>query len=130
EPVAGAGRQGSYTDVDHAAVIAPYGHHAAETQTVLWSRILGRLAGPKPPKLVCVDPRRTPVAEAATIHLAPKPGTNVALMNALLHEIIANDWIDRDYVDRHTVGYDELAKQVADCDPEWAAAICDVQAGD
>ncbi|TDO58821.1 molybdopterin dinucleotide binding protein [Kribbella sp. VKM Ac-2571] len=124
------GQPGSYTDVDHADVIALYGHNMAETQTVLWTRVLDRLAGPNPPTILCVDPRRTPVAEAATIHLAPKPGTNVALMNALLHEIIANEWVDRDYVDRHTVGYDELAKQVADCDPEWAAAICDVPPGD
>ncbi|TDW92250.1 molybdopterin oxidoreductase family protein [Kribbella sp. VKM Ac-2566] len=124
------GQPGSYTDVDHADVIALYGHNMAETQTVLWTRILDRLAGPNPPKILCVDPRRTPVAAAATIHLAPKPGTNVALMNAILHEIIANEWIDRDYVDRHTIGYDELAKQVADCDPEWAAAICDVPPGD
>jgi anaerobic selenocysteine-containing dehydrogenase len=51
-------------------------------------------------------------------------------MNALLHELIENEWIDRDYLDRHTVGYDELAKQVAGCDPEWAARICDVRAGD
>ncbi|TDW92807.1 molybdopterin dinucleotide binding protein [Kribbella pratensis] len=124
------GQPGSYTDVDHADVIALYGHNMAETQTVLWTRILDRLAGPNPPKILCVDPRRTPVAAAATIHLAPKPGTNVALMNAILHEIIANEWVDRDYVDRHTIGYDELAKQVADCDPEWAAAICDVPPGD
>ena len=124
------GQPGSYTDVDHADVIALYGHNMAETQTVLWTRILDRLAGPNPPRVLCVDPRRTPVAAAATIHLAPRPGTNVALMNALLHEIIANDWIDREYVDRHTVGYDELEKQVADCDPEWAAAICDVAPGD
>jgi anaerobic selenocysteine-containing dehydrogenase len=124
------GQPASYTDVDHADVIALYGHNMAETQTVLWTRILDRLAGPNPPKILCVDPRRTPVAEAATIHLAPKPGTNVALMNAILHEIIANEWVDRDYLDRHTVGYDELEKQVADCDPEWAAEICDVQPGD
>ncbi|NIK59009.1 molybdopterin oxidoreductase family protein [Kribbella shirazensis] len=124
------GQPGSYTDIDHADVIALYGHNMAETQTVLWTRILDRLAGPNPPKLLCADPRRTPVAEAATIHLAPRPGTNVALMNAILHEIIANAWVDRDYVDRHTVGYDELEKQVADCDPDWAAAICDVRPGD
>jgi anaerobic selenocysteine-containing dehydrogenase len=128
ESFASDGQPGSYTDVDHADVIALYGHNVAETQTVLWSRILDRLAGPNPPKVICVDPRRTPVAAAATVHLAPKPGTNLALMNALLHEIIANDWIDRKYVDQHTVGFDELEKQVADCDPDWAAGICDVPA--
>ncbi|MEU4191893.1 nitrate reductase [Kribbella sp. NPDC026611] len=130
ETFASDGQPGSYTDIDHADVIALFGHNMAETQTVLWTRILDRLAGPNPPRILCVDPRRTPVAEAATIHLAPRPGTNVALMNALLHEVIEHDWIDQDYVDQHTVGYDELAKQVVGCDPDWAAGICDVPAGD
>ena len=50
------GQPGSYTDVDHADVIALFGHNVAETQTVLWARILDRLAGPNPPKIICVDP--------------------------------------------------------------------------
>ena len=74
------GQPGSYRDVDHADVIALYGHNVAETQTVLWMRMLDRLAGPNPPAVICVDPRETPVARAATVHLAPLPGTNVALM--------------------------------------------------
>jgi anaerobic selenocysteine-containing dehydrogenase len=122
------GQPGSYTDVDHADVIALFGHNVAETQSVLWTRILDRLAGPNPPKLVCVDPRLTPVAREATVHLAPRPGTNVALMNGLLHEIIANDWVDHQYVEQYTVGYDELAKQLADFPVELAAEICDVPA--
>jgi hypothetical protein len=50
------------------------------------------------------------VARAATVHLAPRPGTNVALMNGLLHEIIANDWVDHDYIEAHTVGFEDLAR--------------------
>jgi anaerobic selenocysteine-containing dehydrogenase len=130
ESFASDGQPGSYTDVDHADVIALYGHNMAETQTVLWMRVLDRLAGPNPPKVICVDPRETPVARAATVHLAPRPGTNVMLMNALLHEIIANDWVDHDYIQRHTVGFDELEKQVADSPPERAAEVCDVNADD
>jgi anaerobic selenocysteine-containing dehydrogenase len=122
------GQPGSYTDVDTADVICLYGHNVAETQTVLWTRMLDRLAGPNPPAIVCVDPRRTPVARVATVHLAPRPGTNVALMNALLHEIIGNGWIDRDYLDAHVIGFDELQQRVADYPPERAAAICDVPA--
>jgi anaerobic selenocysteine-containing dehydrogenase len=122
------GQPGSYTDVDHADVIALFGHNVAETQTVLWSRILDRLAGPRPPAVICVDPRPTPVARAATVHLAPKPGTNVALMNGLLHEIIANGWIDRDYLDAHTVGFEELDERLRDYPPERVATICDVPA--
>ncbi|AVH23544.1 molybdopterin oxidoreductase family protein [Nocardia cyriacigeorgica] len=124
------GQPGSYADVDHADVIALFGHNVAETQTVLWSRMLDRLAGPEPPAIVCVDPRTTPVAERSTVHLRPLPGTNVALMNALLHEIIANDWVDHDYVTAHTVGFAELRARVADYPPEKAAAICEVDAAD
>ncbi|MFL6073282.1 MAG: molybdopterin oxidoreductase family protein [Mycobacteriales bacterium] len=124
------GQPGSYTDVDHADVIALYGHNVAETQAVLWMRILDRLAGPNPPRLLCVDPRQTPVARAATVHLAPLPGTNVALMNALLHEIVDNGWVDSGYVAAHTVGYDELAREVSDWTPERAAEVCQVPAGD
>jgi anaerobic selenocysteine-containing dehydrogenase len=126
------GQPGSFTDVDHADVIALFGHNAAETQPVLWMRILDRLAGPNPPTIVCVDPRDTPVADAAResggVHLAPLPGTNVALMNGLLHEIIANGWIDREYVNAHTVGFPELEKRVQEYPPERVAGICRIDA--
>jgi anaerobic selenocysteine-containing dehydrogenase len=122
------GQPGSFSDIDSADVICLYGHNMAETQTVTWMRILDRLAGPNPPRIVCVDPRPTPVARAATVHLAPRPGTNVVLMNALLHELIGNGWVDRAYVDAHAVGLDELEKQVAGYPPEVAAEICDVPA--
>ncbi|QNN53473.1 molybdopterin oxidoreductase family protein [Nocardioides mesophilus] len=120
------GQPGSYTDVDHADVIALFGHNMAETQTVLWTRILDRLAGPNPPQVICVDPRETEVARHATVHLAPRPGTNVMLMNGLLHEIVENGWVDHDYLDRYTVGFDELKKMLADYPPEVAAEVCDV----
>ncbi|MFG2352095.1 molybdopterin oxidoreductase family protein [Streptomyces sp. NPDC048521] len=122
------GQPGSYEDIDHADVLALFGHNMAETQTVLWARVLDRLAGGDPPALVCVDPRTTPVARRATVHLAPRPGTNVALLNALLHEIIRRGRIDRAYIDAHTVGYEELVARVEPCTPRWASRICDVPA--
>src|SRR3954471_10143711 len=130
ESFASDGQPGSYTDIDHADVIVLYGHNMAETQTVLWSRILDRLAGSDPPKVICVDPRATPVARAATIHLAPLPGTNVMLMNALLHELVANGWIDEEYISAHAVGFEELASRVKDETPERAESVCDVPAED
>ena len=124
------GQPGSYADLDHADVIALYGHNMAETQVVLWDRVLDRLAGPNPPAIICVDPRRTPVAEHATVHLAPLPGTNVMLMNALLRELLEHDWVDRDFIEAHSVGFDELEKMVAPCTPERAAEVCGLTAGD
>jgi ferredoxin-nitrate reductase len=120
------GQPGSYADVDHADAIALFGHNVAETQTVLWMRMLDRLEGPNPPKLVVVDPRPTPPARRADVHLAVKSGTNVALMNALLHEIVANGWYDQEYVNAHTIGFDELKKTVMRYPPERVAEICGV----
>jgi len=122
------GQPGSYTDVDHADALALFGHNVAETQTVLWSRMLDRLAGANPPALLCVDPRPTPAARVATVHLAPLPATNVALMNGLLHEVVARGWVDEAYVDAHTLGYDDLARCVADYPVDVVARICDVPA--
>ncbi|MEU0897707.1 molybdopterin oxidoreductase family protein [Streptomyces massasporeus] len=122
------GQPGSYEDIDHADTVALFGHNMAETQTVLWMRLLDRLEGGDPPRLLCVDPRHTHVARRADVHLAPRAGTNVALLDALLHEIIRTGRVDRPYVDAHTVGFDELAAMVEECTPRWAAGICDVPA--
>jgi anaerobic selenocysteine-containing dehydrogenase len=122
------GQPGSYTDIDHADVIAMYGHNAAETQAVLWMRVLDRLDGPDPPKLICLDPRPTEVARRATVHLPVRNGTNLALLNALVHEVVANGWVDEAYVAAHAVGFEELREGTARCTPEWAADVCGVDA--
>jgi ferredoxin-nitrate reductase len=122
------GQPGSYTDVDHCDALALWGHNVAETQTVLWTRMLDRRRGPDPPRLLCVDPRETAVAREADVHLAPRSGTNVALMNAIQHELIANGWIDDAYIAAHTLGFEQLSMTVEPWTPERAAAICDVPA--
>ncbi|MFB8046634.1 molybdopterin-dependent oxidoreductase [Streptomyces hydrogenans] len=122
------GQPGSYDDIDHADVIALFGHNLAETQPVQWMRILDRLAGGDPPRLVCVDPRPTQVARRATVHLAPRVGTNLALLNGLLHEVVRAGRVDTAYIAAHTVGFDELKARVAPCTPEWAEGVCDVPA--
>jgi ferredoxin-nitrate reductase len=120
------GQPGSYADLDVCEALFCFGHNVAATQTVLWSRILDRLAGPGSLRLVAVDPRQTPVAKAAEIHLAPRPGTNLALVNGLLHQLIANNWIDQDYIDAHTRGFEALASVVASYPPSRVAEICGV----
>jgi ferredoxin-nitrate reductase len=124
------GQPGSYEDVDHCDTLALWGHNVAETQTVLWMRMLDRLAGPDRPRLVVADPRLTPVAREADVHLRVRPGTNLALMNGVLREVIANGWVDERYVAEHTLGFDELRAKVEPYTPERVEEICDVGAGD
>src|SRR5215217_4590640 len=80
------GQPGTYRDVDFADTFALFGHNVAETQPVLWMRMLDRLCGSNPPKLVVVDPRPTAPAKMADVHLPIRNGTNLALLNGLLHE--------------------------------------------
>src|SRR3569832_1079060 len=75
------GQPGSYADLDVTDCLLLVGHNPAETQTVLWARVLDRRSGPRPPRLVVIDPRLTPTAERADVHLAPRAGTNVAVLN-------------------------------------------------
>lgn len=82
----------------------------AETQTVLWARMLDQLDGDDPPRLVCVDPRRTKVAQRATVHLPVRGGTNQALMNGLVREVLQRGWVDQEYVAAHTVGIEKLER--------------------
>lgn len=124
------GQPGSYTDIDHCDALFLFGHNVAETQTVLWARMLDRLDGADPPRLVCVDPRRTNVAQRATVHLPIRNGTNLALMHALVHELIADDHVDADYIAAHTIGFDRLVEATRTTTPAWAAEICGVPAAD
>ena len=124
------GQPGSYTDVDHCDALFLYGHNVAETQTVLWSRMLDRLDGPDPPALVCVDPRRTSVAARADVHLALRPGTNLALMSGLVHLLLAKGWIDEEYVAAHTRGLADLQRVVADYPPGRVEQVCGVAVRD
>ncbi|MFN2535461.1 MAG: molybdopterin oxidoreductase family protein [Pseudonocardiaceae bacterium] len=124
------GQPGSYTDVDHCDAIALWGHNVAETQTVLWMRMLDRRCGPNPPAMLAVDPRSTPVARESDVHLAVRNGTNVALMNGLLREIIHRGWYDEQYVAGHTIGFDEMCKIVDAYRPARVADICDIKAAD
>ena len=93
-------------------------------------RILDRRRGPDPPRMVAIDPRRTPVAQEADVHLAVKGGTNVALVNGLVRELIHNGWVDEHYVREHTLGFEELRATVEPYTIERVAEICDVRQDD
>lgn len=120
------GQPGSYSDLDTTECILHFGHNIASQQTVLWMRILDRLAGLNPPKIIVIDPRETFTAQAATVHLAPRLGTNIPVMNGLLHLIIEAGHINQEYVSAHTVGFEELKAIVSKWTPERVEAVSGV----
>jgi anaerobic selenocysteine-containing dehydrogenase len=116
----------SYVDVDQADLLCLYGHNVAEAQTVLWERMLAAKAK-NSGRIIVADPRRTPtVRQGADLHLQLRVGTNVALMNGIIHLLIARGWVNCDFVARHTVGFEALDAVTREYPPERVAEICGV----
>jgi ferredoxin-nitrate reductase len=122
------GQPSCYADIDITDCILLVGHNVASQQTVLWMRILDRLAGPNPPKIIVIDPRNTFTAAKADVHLRLKPGTNIAVLNGLIHLLIKNGNIDEDFIQNNTVGFKELEKQTAKWTPELVEKVSAVPA--
>ncbi|HEY0821905.1 MAG TPA: molybdopterin-dependent oxidoreductase, partial [Rhizobacter sp.] len=79
-------------------------------------------------RLVCIDPRKTETADKCHQHIALLPGTDGALALGLMHELIVHDWLDHDYIERHTEGWPTLRERALQWPPERAADVCGITA--
>ncbi|TFZ05149.1 molybdopterin oxidoreductase family protein [Ramlibacter henchirensis] len=109
-----------------ARLIVIWGSNSITSNLHFWR--LAQEAKRRGAKLVCIDPRRTETAEKCHEHLAILPGTDAALALALMHELIRNDWLDHDYIERHTLGWEALRERALRWTPERAAAVCGIPA--
>jgi formate dehydrogenase major subunit len=118
----------SYDDLELAETLLVVGANPTEGHPVVGARIKQRArAGAK---LIVIDPRRTELAELADVHLALRPGTNVALFNAIANVIVTEHRVDRAFVDARVAEYAAFAEFVRAWTPERAAEICGVEAED
>jgi assimilatory nitrate reductase catalytic subunit len=101
-----------YEDIDHADLFFVAGSNAAWAHPVLFRRIEEARARNRQTRLVVVDPRRTDTAAAADLHLRILPGTDIALLNAMLHVLLADGLVDRTYIAAHTEGFEVLERTV------------------
>ena len=79
-------------------------------------------------KLICIDPRKTETADKCDQHIALLPGTDAALALGMMHELIAHDWLDHEYIERHTEGWPTLRERASSWPPERTAAVCGISA--
>ena len=79
-------------------------------------------------RLICIDPRKSETAEKCHEHIALLPGTDAALALALMHELVLHDWLDHDYITRHTTGWPALRERALQWPPERAAQVCGIEA--
>ena len=116
------GPPGSYQDFDKADVFFVIGSNMADCHPILFLRMMDRVksAGAK---LIVVDPRRTATADKADLFLQVKPGTDLALLNGLLHLLHASGHTDADFIAAHAEGWEAMPDFLAGYPPAAVAAI-------
>jgi anaerobic selenocysteine-containing dehydrogenase len=120
----GSGKSADPMDVRFAKFIVLWGTNTRLTNRHLWPFIdEARKAGAE---VVVIDPIRTMTADSADWFIQPLPGTDVAFMLAIMNVLIRDGLVDREYVDRHANGYDDLVKRAGEWAPERAATVCGI----
>ena len=122
----GTGLGADPLDLEHSQLIVLWATNTRLTNRHLWPVI--ERARANGARLVVIDPIRTITADEADQFVQPLPGTDIALMLAMMHTIIRDDLVDHEWVREHTHGFDELANSVASTTPEWASQRCGVAA--
>jgi anaerobic selenocysteine-containing dehydrogenase len=114
--------------VQNSRLIVLWGTNAVASNLHLWSR--AQQAKRDGARLVAIDPYRSLTAEKCHHHIAPMPGTDGALALGLIHVMVREGWLDRDYIERHTLGFDSLAERARNFPPDRVASICSIAARD
>lgn len=115
------GPPGSYTDFDCTDLFFVIGSNMADCHPILFLRMADRLKSGA--KLIVVDPRRTTTAEKADLFLQITPGTDLALLNGILHLLVGNGDIDAEFIAEYTQGWDAMPDFLVDYSPDRVAAV-------
>jgi anaerobic selenocysteine-containing dehydrogenase len=110
----------TYQDFEESDVIILCGSNLCIAHPIMWERIR---KNPHQPKIVVIDPRMTETAMAATHHFALNPKSDLVLFYAISNILIQQGWLDREYIDRHTNGFDEYSAHVAQYSPQMAESV-------
>src|SRR6185312_2127043 len=115
-------------DIENARCALVVGRNSYEADPIEWIALkdLKKRGG----RIVVIDPKRTPTVKIADLWLRPHTGTDAALALAMINVMIAEGLYDKDFVERHTHGFDKLRERVAEFPPERAEALTGVAAKD
>lgn len=117
----------TYADFEQSDVIVLIGSNLCITHPILWQRVLRNR---NYPRIIVVDPRKTETAMGATQHVALKPKSDLALLYGLAHLLIANNWINADYISQHTTGFENFREFVREFTPDAVAAQTGLTVGE
>ena len=116
----------SYNDIEKAQAILICGANATENHPIVGARI--KQAALRGANLIVIDPRKIELAQYAVIHLQPRPGTNIPLLNALAYTIVEEQLFDAQFANERVSEWDEFREFVNQFAPEQVQPICGVTA--
>ncbi|MFC5173857.1 molybdopterin-dependent oxidoreductase [Streptomyces mutomycini] len=122
------GPPGSYEDFGRADTFFVIGSNMADCHPVLFLRLMERVKTGA--KLIVVDPRRNATAEKADLFLQIRPGTDLALLNGLMHLLVENGHIDPEFIAEHTEGWEAMPGFLEDYPPARVAEITGIPEAD
>ncbi len=114
----------SWADIILADVILVTGANVAECAPITTDYIWR--ARDRGAKLIMIDPRVTPLARTADLHIPVRPGGDSALMNGILHVVLERGWVDQNFIDNYTTGFESVKESVARYTPEVAGQLSGV----
>jgi formate dehydrogenase alpha subunit len=121
-----SGATGSFEDIDHADAAIIIGANPTEGHPVVGARI--KQATLRGLKLVTIDPRRIELSDYGVLHLAPRPGTNAAVMLGLAHVAVRDGFAEHEFIAGRTDGYEEVEALLAHYAPEVVQEITGIHA--
>ncbi|MBS1863924.1 MAG: formate dehydrogenase subunit alpha [Actinobacteria bacterium] len=123
-----SGATGSFTDLDQAEVALLLGVNPTQGHPVVGARI--KQAALRGCKLITIDPRRIELADYGQVHLAPRPGTNAAVVLGLCHVVRRDGMLDEGFIAARTEGYEALEELLAGYDPQAVEEVTGIPAAD
>lgn len=117
----------TYQDFEESDVLIFVGSNLCAAHPIMWQRVL---RNPHKPEIIVVDPRKTETAMAATQHYAPRPKADLIFFYGLAEILIRNNWIDRNFINAHTTGFDEFAQHVRKFHPQTVSAATGISVDD
>ena len=119
---------GCYEDIDHAGAFLIVGANVADCHPILFRRIEKRVAADPSVRVIVLDPRRTETCDLAHAHLALRPGSDIAFLNAALRIAIHEGHLDKDFIAERTDGFEAAKRAAEPWTPDAAAEACGVPA--
>lgn len=122
------GPPGSYQDMDQTDLFFVIGANMADCHPILFLRLMDRVKSGA--KLIVVDPRRTATAEKADLFMQIRPGTDLALLNGLLHLLVKSGHTDPAFIGRFTSGFESMEEFLEDYPPDKVSEITGIPEAD